>query len=473
MADPDTGIALDEVLTFTGGRALAGTGNPVFTGVSTDSRTLDAGELFIALRGERFDGHRFVEEALASGAAGVVVEEAPSQQSLSRTRAAVVMVPDSLKALGDLAAGWRRKFSTPVGVLTGSNGKTTTKEMTMAILRLCFSCLWSPGNFNNRIGLPLTLLKLKEEHERVVLEMGMNVPGEIRVLTHIARPQAGALLNVGPAHLERFASIEAVAEAKGEMLHEMPLESVFVFNRDDPRVFALAKRWQGLKMSFGLAGDADVRLLDAEERGSTQSIRISVRGSRVSTEIHLPGRHNLFNGLAAAALSSSLGAPPDAIGEGLARFRTMEGRFSVRMYEGFTVVDDSYNANPASMESALETLSGLSGDGDRILVLGDMLELGGFSGEAHLELGRKAARVRPSLLCVTGDYARWVIQGAQEQGLPADRVVVFEDVKTVAQRILERMRGGEWVLIKGSRGMALERVVEELHRQSKPFPENG
>ena len=473
MADPEEGIALVDVLAFTGGRVLAGTGNPVFTGVSTDSRTVNAGELFIALRGERFDGHRFVEEALESGAAGVVVEEDPSRQTLSRTRAAVVRVPDSLQALGDLAAGWRRAFSTPVGVLTGSNGKTTTKEMTMAILRLCFSCLWSPGNFNNRIGLPLTLLKLKAEHERVVLEMGMNEPGEIRVLTRIAHPQAGALLNVGPAHLERFASIEAVAEAKGEMLHEMPRESVFVFNRDDPRVRALADRWDGPRTSFGRTGDADVRLLEAEERGSTQTIRIAIRGTDVSTGIHLPGRHNLMNGLAAAALASSLGAPLDAIGEGLARFRTMEGRFSVRMYEDFTVVDDSYNANPASMESALETLSGLSGEAGRILVLGDMLELGGFSGEAHIELGRKAARVRPSLLCVTGEYAKWVVQGAREQGLPADRVVVFEDAKTVAQKILERMQRGEWVLIKGSRGMALERVVDELHRQSKPLPEEG
>ncbi len=471
LAEPYEGIALHEVMAFTGGRDITGMGECVFPRVSTDSRTVDAGDLFVALRGERFDGHRFVENALQRGAQGAMVEEAPSDDVLRRYEAAVVTVPDCLKALGDLAAGWRRKFPIPVGVLTGSNGKTTTKEMTMAILRLCFSCLWSPGNYNNRIGLPLTLLMLRPEHERVVLEMGMNEPGEIRELTWIAQPQAGALLNVGPAHLERFSSIEAVAEAKGEMLEAMPKESVFVFNQDDPRVRALAERWGGPKTSFGFGGDAGIRLLDAEECGAVQKMKIEVLGNEVATEIHLPGRHNLTNALAAVALSSALGAPLEAIGEGLARFQTMQGRFSVRMYEDFTIVDDSYNANPASMASALETLCEVSGGADRILVLGDMLELGAFSEEAHRELGRKAGLIDPALMCITGDHAKWVMQGAGEQGVPAERIVLFDDVKTVAQEILAKMQGGEWVLIKGSRGMALERVVEELHRQSKPLPE--
>ncbi len=473
LVDPYEGIALSDVVAFTGGRDVAGFEECVFPHVSTDSRTLDAGDLFVALQGERYDGHGFVEGALERGARGLLVERAPSEELLGKYEAAVVVVPDSLQALGDLAAGWRRKFSAPVGVLTGSNGKTTTKEMTMAILRLCFSCLWSPGNFNNRIGLPLTLLMLRPEHERVVLEMGMNEPGEIRALTRIAQPQAGALLNVGPAHLERFVTIEAVAEAKGEMLGAMSPEAVFVFNRDDPLVLALSERWKGRKTSFGFEEDAGVRLLEAQELGSVQKMRISVLGNEVATEIHLPGRHNLTNALAAVALSSALGAPLEAIEEGLARFQTMQGRFAVRMYEDFTIVDDSYNANPASMESALETLCAVSGDAARMLVLGDMLELGDFSEEAHSELGRKAARVEPSLLCITGDYADWVKQGAGEQGLPEERIVLFEDVQSVAQEILAKMKGGEWVLIKGSRGMALERVVEELHRQGKPLDEEA
>ncbi len=473
LVDPYEGIALSDVVAFTGGRELTGFGEWVFPRVSTDSRTLDAGDLFVALRGERYDGHGFVESALERGARGLLVERPPPEDLLKKHGAAVVVVSDTLQALGDLAAGWRRQFSAPVGVLTGSNGKTTTKEMTMAILRLCFSCLWSPGNFNNRIGLPLTLLMLRPEHERVVLEMGMNEPGEIRALTRIAQPQAGTLLNVGPAHLERFVTIEAVAQAKGEMLEAMPSDSVFVFNRDDPLVLALSERWGGAKTSFGFGEGAGVRLLNAQELGSGQKMRVSVLGNEVNTEIHLPGRHNLTNALAAVALSSALGAPLEAIEEGLARFETMQGRFAVRMYEDFTIVDDSYNANPVSMESALETLCAVSGEADRMLVLGDMLELGGFSEEAHRDLGRKAGRISPSLLCVTGDYAHWVRRGAGEQGLPEERIVLFDDVKKVAQEILARMKGGEWVLIKGSRGMALERVVEELHRQGKPLAEDA
>jgi UDP-N-acetylmuramoyl-tripeptide--D-alanyl-D-alanine ligase len=464
---------LHEVLTFTGGQEVSGIQACVFPRVWTDSRTVEEGDLFVALRGERFDGHTFVRSALERGARGALVERVPPEAGRVGPGAAVVIVPDCLRALGDLAAGWRRKFPVPVGVLTGSNGKTTTKEMTTAILRLCFCCLWTPGNFNNRIGLPLTLLKLAAEHERVVLEMGMNEPGEIRALTRIAQPQVGALLNVGPAHLERFSSVEAVAEAKGEMLEAMPSESVLVFNRDDPLVCALAERWKGAKRSFGFDPSAGVRLVAAEGSGPSQKVRISVRGEEVSTEIHLPGRHNLVNALAAAALSSALGAGLEAVGEGLARFQTMKGRFSIRTYEGFTLVDDSYNANPASMEYALETLCKVSGDADRILVLGDMLELGAASEEAHRELGRKAGRTRPSLLCVTGSYAERVREGAQEQGMPAGRILLFKDEASVAGEILAGMKGGEWVLIKGSRGMALERVVEELHRRSKPLPQEA
>jgi UDP-N-acetylmuramoyl-tripeptide--D-alanyl-D-alanine ligase len=248
------------------------------------------------------------------------------------------------------------------------------------------------------------------------------------------------------------------------MLEVMPAKAVFVFNRDDPRVCSLADRWKGPKRSFGFSQKAEIRLLDAREDGRVQKIRIEVLGNEVATEIHLPGRHNLTNALAAVALSSALGAPLEAVEEGLGRFRTMEGRFSVRMYEEFTIVDDSYNANPASMESALETLREVSGDADRILVLGDMLELGTFSEEAHRELGKKAGRLRPSLLCITGSYAKWVIQGARDEGVPEEKIVLFEDVKSVAREILAHMKGGEWVLIKGSRGMALERVVEDTEQ---------
>ncbi len=469
LDDRDRGISLEEVIAFTGGRPLAARDGTVFTGVSTDSRSAEAGELFVALRGERFDGHDFLEEALARGVGGLVVDRPPRPEVLERVEASVVLVRDTLVALGDLAGGWRRKFSMPVGVLTGSNGKTTTKEMTVAVLRLCFSCLWSPGNQNNRIGLPLALLRLRSDHERVVLEMGMNEPGEIGTLTRIARPQVGALLNVGPAHLERFSSIEDVAEAKGEMLGEMPREALLVYNLGDPRVRRLARRWRGPSRSFGFGQEADVRLLEVgEQEGERRRIRLSVGGREIRTELHAPGRHNLSNALAAAALSWSLGAPVDAVAEGLARFRPLQGRFRIRRFEAFTMVDDSYNANPASMESAMETLVAMSGEADRILVLGDMLELGEASERAHLDLGRAIGRVMPTLLCVTGRWADRVIEGARQEGVPAERIVGFEEPGAAVEAVTARLRGGEWILVKGSRGMALERVVEALAREAGP-----
>ncbi len=226
LPDQGEGLSLADVLGFVQGRLLSREGDRSFSRVTTDSRKAGPGDLFVALRGEHFDGHEFVDHALNSGVSGVLVEKPVSQETLRLHAPAVVQVADTLVALGDLAAGWRSRFQVPVGVLTGSNGKTTTKEMAVSILRLCFSCLWTPGNYNNRIGLPLTLLTLGPEHERVILEMGMNEPDEIRALTRISCPQAGMLINIGPAHLEGFGSMEAVAAAKAEMVEEMPRESV-------------------------------------------------------------------------------------------------------------------------------------------------------------------------------------------------------------------------------------------------------
>ncbi|MEW6439629.1 MAG: UDP-N-acetylmuramoyl-tripeptide--D-alanyl-D-alanine ligase [bacterium] len=466
MAEPNGALSLADVLAYTGGVSAGATEERAFSRVSTDSRNIERGDLFVALRGERFDGHAFSGEALKKGAAGLLVERLPAPEILQEFRPALIRVEDTLEALGGLAAGWRRRFSAPVAVLTGSNGKTTTKEMTVTILRLGYRCLWSPGNFNNRIGLPLTLLMLREDHERVVLEMGMNRPGEIRELTRIARPEVGALLNIGPAHLERFGSIEGVAAAKAELLEEMPRESVLVFNRDDPRISLLADRWGGPKRSFGFGSGSDVRFLEETDSALPRKIRLEIAGREVEAALALPGRHNLYNALAAAALAHSLGASVDAIAEGLSRFQGISGRFTVESRERFTLVNDTYNANPGSMEAALETLGDLSRSAGRVLVLGDMLELGDESDQAHFELGRRAARLHPTALYVTGSFAGKVVEGARHAGYPQEQIEVFEDPARAAEQILRRIRGGEWILIKGSRGMAMERVAEALDRRS-------
>ena len=466
MSDRELGLSLRDVLAYTKGAVAGAQDACTFSRVSTDSRSVEPGDLFVALKGERFDGHAFSEEALKKGARGLVLERPLAEKLLKAFNPAVVVVNNTLKALGELAAGWRRRSSVPVAVLTGSNGKTTTKEMTVAILRLCFRCLWSPGNFNNRIGLPLTLLMLRQEHERVVLEMGMNQPGEIRELTWVARPEVGALLNIGPAHLERFSSIHGVVAAKAEMLEAMPKEALFIFNQDDPRTASLAARWTGLKRSFGLQPGSDVFLREESASGLTRRIRMSVLGKDVVADLGLPGRHNLYNALAATALAHSLGASEEAIAEGLTRFQGMSGRFSVQTRERFTLINDTYNANPRSMQCALDTLDELSGESGRVLVLGDMLELGGESEQAHFDLGGRAARLRPAALYLTGSYAAKVKEGALREGYDERKIEIFEDPARLAGEILERIQGGEWILIKGSRGMAMERVVRALEEKS-------
>ena len=469
MAESSAILSLDQVIAFTGGRLVSRVSETDFTRVVTDSRQARPGDLFVALLGERFDGHDFVAQAVANGAQGVVVSrETGTVLQDRRHLPAVIRVPDTLKALGNLAAGRRGLFQVPVGVLTGSNGKTTTKEMTVSVLRLCFRCLWTPGNLNNRIGLPMTLLNLDATHERVVLEMGMNEPGEIRELTRICRPSVGALLNVGPAHLGRFRSMEEVAQAKGEMLEAMPEESVLVFNQDDPRVVSLAETWKGPVRGYGLTPGCSVSVTDLVEAGLRQRIRLLIDEEEVATELRVPGRHNLYNALAAAALATSLGAGCEAVAQGLAAFGGVPGRFVIREGRAFTVVDDSYNANPSSMQVSLETFAKISGAAPRILVLGDMLELGDFSAREHEALGRWAARLDPALLCVTGSFAEYVIRGAGGEGCPPQRMLTFRDPEEAAARILAGVRGGEWILVKGSRGVALERVVQSLIEQQSP-----
>lgn len=473
MDDRGMGLSFEDVLRFTGGQAAGSARERCFRRVSTDSRNTEPGDLFVALRGEKFDGYDFCGEALQKGARGVVVDRPLSEELVRTFRPLEIRVRDTLKALGDLAAGWRQRFSVPVAVLTGSNGKTTTKEMAVAILRLSFQCLWSPGNFNNRIGLPLTLLRLGPEHERVVLEMGMNEPGEIRELTRIARPQAGLLLNIGPAHLEKFVDLDGIAAAKGEMLESLPEGALFLYNRDDPRVASLARRWSGPKRSYGFGPDCDIRLLEENGTATGRKIRLSVQGLSVEAVLHLPGRHNLYNALAAAALAHSQGAPAEAIEEGLSRFQGMSGRFSVEPGDRFTIVNDTYNANPRSMECALETLDEIGPSGGRILVLGDMLELGAQSEQAHFELGRRAARFQPAALFVTGAFAQKVKEGALAEGYDEAKIELFEDPSRVAGEILRRIQGGEWILIKGSRGMAMERVARALKESAAPAEGDG
>jgi UDP-N-acetylmuramoyl-tripeptide--D-alanyl-D-alanine ligase len=462
--DAATSLTLEMVLEATSGQLLGGAAGQWFTGVSTDSRTLRPGELFVALKGERFDGHRFVHQAVEGGAAGLVValEESAAQGPYP---VAVVGVRDTLHALGDLAGYWRRRLPIPVVAVTGSNGKTTTKEMVACILSRSWRVLKNRGNLNNLVGLPLTLLELETTHQAAVVEMGMNRAGEIGRLARIARPDVGLVTNIQPAHLEGLGSLRGIQSAKGELFAGMPVNATIVVNLDDPRVVELASSFPGRRVGYstgGVPGEVTLeRIISMDAAGTHFLLRLG----RETRDIRLPvvGRHHLSNAVAAAAVAWALGLPTNRTAEALATFRPFDRRTEIlALPHHIHVINDTYNANPGSMAAALETLTLVSGQGKSFAVLGDMLEMGAESAALHRELGRVAAGHRVDHLVAMGAQATNLLAGAAEAGMPEHRLLSAGDHREAAVQVQGLLASGDWVLVKGSRAMRMERVVEAL-----------
>jgi UDP-N-acetylmuramoyl-tripeptide--D-alanyl-D-alanine ligase len=459
-------LRIEEVLKATGGNLLQGEEDALFQGVSTDSRTVRAGELFIALKGPHFDGHHFAREALEKKAGGVVIEEdqAGDIRWNGYRPKAVIAVKDTLQALGDIAHDRRRSFRTPVIALTGSNGKTTTKEMISACLETTFPILKTMGNLNNLIGLPLTLLNLTERERVVVLEMGMNVPGEVRRLTEIAEPDVGLITNIQMAHLEGMGSLERVKEEKGELFRKMRRDGTILVNQNDPYVSDLADEFSGQKITFGVEKSADVMAKEVRLMGAEGTFfKLILEGAEIGIVLPLLGNHFVSNALAAVAASSLFGIELEKVKEVLEHFHPFHRRMEVIPLEGGkTLIDDSYNANPRSMDLALETLAELKGKGRAIAVLGDMLELGRFSEEAHRQLGEKVKGLSIDLLLTLGEKAPIVVESAIRHGFEPKRAKVVKSHSEAISFLKEVIREGDWILVKGSRGMAMEKVVEGL-----------
>jgi UDP-N-acetylmuramoyl-tripeptide--D-alanyl-D-alanine ligase len=459
-------LILEEILKSTGGRLLQGEEKTSFRGISTDSRTVAEGELFIALKGERFDGHHFAIEALKKKAGGVIVEE-------DRVRdirwngyrpGAVIAVKDALHALGDIARERRRQFGTPVVALTGSNGKTTTKEMIAACLETTFPVLKTKGNLNNLIGLPLTLLNLTEQERIVVLEMGMNVPGEIRRLTEIAEPDVGLITNIERVHLEGMGSLEGIREEKGELFRKMRQDGTILVNQDDPRVVDLANEFRGPKITFGIDHPAEVmaKEIQLQEVGTT-SFTLMIEG--VTLEITLPflGGHFVPNALSAIATASLFGIELEKVKEALEHLSPSPMRMEVlRPREGVTLINDAYNANPRSMELALEILSEMKGKGRGIAVLGDMLELGEYSVEAHQLIGKRVGELSIDFLLALGQEAPVLVESAMHHGLDSEKARIVESHSEAISILRKTVRDGDWILVKGSRKMGMEKIVQGL-----------
>ncbi|ATB27824.1 UDP-N-acetylmuramoyl-tripeptide--D-alanyl-D-alanine ligase [Melittangium boletus] len=430
-----------------------------FQAVCTDTRALTPGCLFVALQGERFDAHDFLAQAAQGGATGAVVKRGRALPPLPEGFA-LYEVEDTLQALGALGRAHRERFRIPVGAVGGSNGKTTTKEMVGAILSTRGPALKTEGNFNNEIGVPLTLFRLEPSHVAAVVELGMNQPGEMTRLTRVARPDAAVITVVQPEHLEGLGSLEGVAEAEGEMFRELPPESVAVVNLDDALIPAQAARGRAKQLTFGRHPDAQVRLAQVTPRGR-QGLDMTVRyqGQDWPVRLGFVGEHNALNATGAFALAVALGYSPDECVKGLESARPYARRLNVvDAPHGVTVVDDCYNANPASMGAALDTLRSLVGPGGRaVAVLGDMLELGPGELEEHARLGGLAAS-RAELVAFFGPRSR---QGLDAAGL-GDRAAHFTEVEPLLAWLQSKLKAGDVVLVKASRGMRLERVVAGL-----------
>jgi UDP-N-acetylmuramoyl-tripeptide--D-alanyl-D-alanine ligase len=451
---------LPEILAATGGELLRWGPGP-FLGFSTDSRQTSAGEAFVALRGPRFDGHEFVAAALERGATAVVVDEDVSLPN----GAAGIRVGDGLRALGDLAAARRRTLPLRVVGVTGSNGKTTTKEMIAAVLSARGAeVAKSRGTENNLVGLPHTLLRLTGEEDFAVLEMGMNHPGEIWRLAQIARADVGVITNVAPAHLEGLGSLANVAAAKEELALGLAPAGILVVNAKDPRLVAIAERFAGRKILVG--GGPPARALSSLPTAKGQKIEIEVEGRRASVELGIRGSHNVDNALLAIAAGLALGLDLETALEGLATFTPPPMRLEIVVTpQGARILNDAYNANPASMEAAVAALAAEPGR-RKLAVLGEMWELGAEAARYHREVGAAAARARVDGLLAVGRYGDEMAAGAVEAGLPRALVECCESVADAATRLGARLADGDVVLVKGSRGAKMEEIVARLRGQS-------
>ena len=472
-------MLLEEIASAIGGQ-LVGPGKFSIRGISTDTRTLNEGELFIALHGERFNGHEYLAEAEARKSPAVVIERRFFSLVPATFGPARVIVPDTLRALGDLAHYYRGQFRVPLVAVTGSNGKTSTKEILISVLQHSWGeerILGSRGNWNNQVGVPLTLFQTRGIHRAVVLEFGTNRPGEIGRLAEIAVPEIGVITNVGPSHLEGFGGVEGVAREKEALLLALDSErGKAVLNMDDPRLRECGGRYAdrgGEVVFFGFSPEASVRAHQIRPQGWGLEFQVDFPGKTLSARINFPGMSGVKNALAAGATARAMGLNPEEIVSAWERISPFPQRLNpLKSSRGFWVIDDSYNANPDSVAEALAVLGegGIrlgspKGELRTWAVLGEMLELGKTAPEAHYEIGRKVGELgidRLALLDSPDGMARLISDGARRAGMGEDQISLFQDPVEIGGVLREQLGPDDVVLIKGSRATRMDKVVETI-----------
>lgn len=450
-----------EVVLATGARILQqGRRDMLYRNVTTDTRTVGEDDLFAALKGEKFDGHDFIEQAVSDGAAGVIVEDAA--RLYPDGDYTIFVVKNTRKAYQDLALFHRRRFSIPVVAVTGSAGKTSTRALIATVLEQKYNVLQTEKNFNNEIGLPRTLLQLTKEHGACVVELGMRGLGQIKELADIAEPTVGVVTNVGKSHIELLGSQAQIARAKGELIEALGSDGTAVLNQDDKRVAAMAGKCKGKVVGFGIINDAPV--MAGTIKNSEKGLSFTCRCFDQVIDVHMAviGTHNVYNALAAVAVGRLLGLSEHQMQKGLAEYKGVPMRQELVNIDNVVFVNDAYNANPASMKEAVDTLVTLTG-GRKIAVLGGMLELGDWAEKEHEKIGTYLADKKVDVLIALGDEARFMAKAAKAAGMNEVYIVTTHaEAAAVLRRI---MRQGDTVLLKGSRGFAMEKILPYIERK--------
>ncbi|MBR0102421.1 MAG: UDP-N-acetylmuramoyl-tripeptide--D-alanyl-D-alanine ligase [Selenomonadaceae bacterium] len=426
-----------------------------FERVTTDSRKISSGALFMALKGENFNGEDFAEESLNKGAAAVLV----SRNFDKDLDGVIIKVEDTLKAYRQIAGAWRNRFDIPVIAVTGSNGKTTTKDLTAAALNSFGHVQKTSGNFNNEVGVPMTLLGMNDETTAAVVEIGMRGLGQIESLAEVVRPTIGIITNVSEAHIELLGSIENIAKAKGELVEAIQSGGTIILNADNQYTAAMTKLVrEGVNViTYGLENDADLNASDILIGSVATEFTLTYRGEAYDFEIPMLGRHNVSNALGAIAAGLTLGLSVEEIQRGISSLTTTKMRFEVIRRDGLTIVNDAYNASPASMRVAIRTTSEVY-NGRLIAVLGDMLELGEIAERVHREIGAELVENKFDTLITLGELGKFIAAGAREAGL--EKVYTFDTHEAAAKKILEIVRVGDTILFKASHVMHMEKIIE-------------
>jgi UDP-N-acetylmuramoyl-tripeptide--D-alanyl-D-alanine ligase len=457
-------LPLSQIAQFAGASLSSGDGSVMIDKLSTDSRTLKPGELFVALRGENFDGHNFVQAAAKTSAAGAIVES--NWRGKVPETFALVRAKDTLQAYQQLAANYRKSLALKVVAITGSNGKTSTKDFTASVLARRFRVTKTEGNFNNHVGMPRTVLDATSQDEVAVWEIGMNHPGEVAVLSKIAAPDVAIITNIGVAHIEFMGSREAIADEKGALVEAVSVGGTVILNADDPFSARIAARARA-KVVLAGATDGTIRAAEISQSEDGTEFTILEGAHRCRAQLPVPGLHMVQNALLAVAAGRVFGVSLEECAAGLVAAPLAKARLQIKKIGGVEFIDDSYNANPDSMKAALRTLAELPAEGKRIAIFGEMRELGAESERGHREVGETAATLKIDQLIAIGNMAAEIAHGAKDAGLKNTAIV--ESTAEAAQLLGEIAAPGDLVLVKGSRLARTERVIEAFRNSQSAF----